>query len=154
MGSALVDSLRGIINQFSESKFLVKLSFQFFSHLTKALDKEHELKSLTDIVGLPPSALQGLALKADVALAKFEPAVETIADLGNFKYFKLARAIKTLAAEEGGGKKDRNFELNTTAIDPGKGHVQNSICTYFFFVRVPLTLIEYFFSFFQKFSKC
>jgi len=85
----------------------------------KALDKEHELKSLTEIVGLPPSALQGLAEKADKKLAMFEPPVETIKDLGDFKYYKLARAIKTLAAEERKGDQNRRFKLNTNAIDPG-----------------------------------
>ena len=52
-----------------------------------------------EILLLPPSALQGLTPKAD-ALLREHLKIATIKDLGAFKYFKVARAIATLAASE------------------------------------------------------
>jgi len=53
-------------------------------NLDQALDKEHETKSLKEILELPISALKGLTTKADETLK--ELGVTTIADLAEFKY--------------------------------------------------------------------
>ena len=53
-------------------------------NLDHALDKEHETKSLKEILELPISALEGLTTKADETLKGL--GVTTIADLADFKY--------------------------------------------------------------------
>jgi len=62
------------------------------------LDKEHENKSLKEIVELPPSALQGLAEHSDADLAKLR--VKTVKQLGDWKYARWAAAIVACAALE------------------------------------------------------
>jgi hypothetical protein len=81
-----------------------------------AVDKEHESKSLNEIARLPPSALQGIAPHTDEILSKLR--LKTIRGIGAWKYFHLAKAIKTLAEkEESGGRKD-DFRSNINkAID-------------------------------------
>jgi hypothetical protein len=63
-----------------------------------AMDKEHEMKSLKEIIQLPPSALQGLSPAADKILQSHH--VTTIEKLGTWKYLKWAQAIVTLASVE------------------------------------------------------
>lgn len=63
-----------------------------------ALDKEHEGKPLAVILGLPPSALQGLAEHSNADFAKFH--IHTIEQLGTWKYAVAANAITTLAELE------------------------------------------------------
>lgn len=67
-------------------------------NLDNCLDKEHETKSLKQILELPISALEGLTTKADETLKDL--GVETIADLADFKYAAWAEAIVTLAPYE------------------------------------------------------
>merc|ERR1712039_1018061 len=64
-------------------------------NLNKALMKEHEGKPLSEIVKLPPSALQGLPEWADDGLAHVY--VKTIADLGNWKFCRWAGWITDIA---------------------------------------------------------
>ena len=64
----------------------------------KALDKEHEGKSIAEILKLPPSALSGIAEHSDAELAKFK--VKTIEDLGKWKFAIAANSIATLAEME------------------------------------------------------
>ncbi|KAA8495043.1 hypothetical protein FVE85_3284 [Porphyridium purpureum] len=64
-------------------------------NINKAVDKEHETKSLSEIIALPPSALQGITSKADEALQAYK--LDTIGKLGNWKYIKWARALVTLS---------------------------------------------------------
>jgi len=83
-----------------------------------ALDVAHQTKNLKKVITLPPSALQGITEEADVILAQFTPAMETIKDLANFKYFQVARAIKTMAEVEENGKRAINSEMNiNNALD-------------------------------------
>lgn len=78
-------------------------------NLDHALDKEHETKSLKEILELPVSALEGLTTKADETLADL--GVKTIADLADFKYAAWAQAIVTLAPyEETKSKEERKLE--------------------------------------------
>ena len=66
----------------------------------KALDKDHEGKTIKEILALPPSALQGIAEHSDADLAKLK--VRTVADLGAWKFAIAASAIATLAEVESG----------------------------------------------------
>lgn len=85
-------------------------------NVNKAVDKEHEGKSFTEIIKLPPSALQGLAGRADKMLAAFN--IKTVEDLANWKFFKIARAIVQLSKEEHKGKRDASSKQNVNkAVD-------------------------------------
>jgi hypothetical protein len=81
-------------------------------NVNNILDKEHENKSLKDILSLPPSALQGLTPKSDETLDKFK--IKTIQDLGTWKAHHLAQATVGLAMYEEDptedGKKGRKSE--------------------------------------------
>mmetsp|Transcript_16241 Transcript_16241/g.39998 ORF Transcript_16241/g.39998 Transcript_16241/m.39998 type:complete len:189 (+) Transcript_16241:3-569(+) len=67
-------------------------------NLDNALDKEHESKSLAEIVALPPSALQGLPPKADEELQSHH--ITTIQKLADWKYMKWAQAVTALVDYE------------------------------------------------------
>ena len=81
-------------------------------NMNKALDKAHEPCSFAEILALPPSALQGLAERADPKLAKMH--IKTIEDLGNWKFYKIAKAITVLAdtEEDGARNAEGNSNLN------------------------------------------
>jgi len=79
-------------------------------NMNKALDKAHEGKSLAEIVKLPPSALQGLADRADEMLKHFH--VNTIADLANWKFYRISHAILVLSETEEPGKRSDAAESN------------------------------------------
>eukprot|EP00195_Chlamydomonas_chlamydogama_P012723 CAMPEP_0202891320 /NCGR_PEP_ID=MMETSP1392-20130828/1411_1 /ASSEMBLY_ACC=CAM_ASM_000868 /TAXON_ID=225041 /ORGANISM="Chlamydomonas chlamydogama, Strain SAG 11-48b" /LENGTH=178 /DNA_ID=CAMNT_0049575033 /DNA_START=76 /DNA_END=612 /DNA_ORIENTATION=+ len=81
-----------------------------------AVDKAHEGKSFKEISELPPSALQGIAEHTDELFEAFK--IKTISDLGNWKYFKLARAITVLAdVEEEGKRSDEACSNINAALD-------------------------------------
>jgi len=89
-----------------------------------ALDKEHEGKSFNEIIKLSPSALQGLAGRADKMLAHFR--IRTIEDLGKWKYFLIARSIASLAKTEEKGKRHADARSNINkALD--KAHEKKSL---------------------------
>ena len=67
-------------------------------NLNKALDKAYETQSLHDICQAPPSALQGLTTKSDVALAGL--GIHTIADLADWKFAHWAEALQVAQAYE------------------------------------------------------
>mmetsp|Transcript_51220 Transcript_51220/g.112260 ORF Transcript_51220/g.112260 Transcript_51220/m.112260 type:complete len:169 (+) Transcript_51220:69-575(+) len=67
-------------------------------NINKAMDKAHETKSLTEILALPPSALQGLADWTDAALG--ELGITSISKLAEYKYAHWAQSICTLADYE------------------------------------------------------
>lgn len=78
-------------------------------NLDNCLDKEHETKSLKQILDLQVSALQGLSETADDALKVL--GVETIRDFADLKYAALAEAIITLAPfEETRTIQERKYE--------------------------------------------
>lgn len=80
-------------------------------NVNQVVDKVHEVKLLKDIVDLPPSGLQGLAARADESLSHLH--IKTIAELGNWKYFHIARAISVLAKEgEEKGKRSSKADAN------------------------------------------
>ena len=78
-----------------------------------ALDKEHESKSFAEIIKLPPSALQGLAERADTMLNKFK--VNTIEELANWRFYQVAKAISILSEVEEEGGRDQSGESNINA---------------------------------------
>ena len=64
--------------------------------LTKALDKEYENKSLTELLDSPVAALAGVSDgDADKLRAAF--GIKTVRDLGKNKYFHFAQALVELA---------------------------------------------------------
>ncbi len=63
---------------------------------TDFLDKEHENKSLKEVLKLPPSALQGVTEK-DAEALKAAFGIKTIADMGKSKYFKVAQSLLEMA---------------------------------------------------------
>jgi hypothetical protein len=67
-------------------------------NLNKLLDKEHELKSLKEILLCRPSAFAGLTAKHDEALQQLK--IHTIADIASWKYARTANAIVELAKFE------------------------------------------------------
>eukprot|EP00051_Salpingoeca_urceolata_P016037 m.211220 g.211220 ORF g.211220 m.211220 type:complete len:217 (+) comp18573_c0_seq5:1974-2624(+) len=79
-------------------------------NVNKAVDKAHEQKSFTEIISLPPSALQGLSEAADEVLSKLH--IATIEDLGTWTYYKRAKAISALAATEEEGRRGETSSLN------------------------------------------
>ena len=83
---------------------------EYALNFNKALDKEHENKSFSEIIKLPPSALQGLGDRADEMLKSFN--IKTIEDLGKWKFFLIARSIVKLAEVEEKGKRPSDSRAN------------------------------------------
>jgi len=67
-------------------------------NLNNLVDKAYEDKSMKDLLGAPPSALEGLTPRHDELLA--ELGIKTIEDLGKWKYAQRAYAIHALASFE------------------------------------------------------
>lgn len=79
-------------------------------NFNNAVDKSHEKKSLKAVIGLRPSALEGLGPRSDDLLATLK--IASIKDLGTYQFFKTARAIKTLAETEDAGNRSTNSMSN------------------------------------------
>lgn len=67
--------------------------------LGQFLDKEWEDKSLSEVLGAPVSALQGVS-SGDADALKQAFGVKTVGDLGRNKFFRAAQAL-TLLGEAG-----------------------------------------------------
>ena len=67
-------------------------------NLNNLVDKAYEDKSLKDLLGAPPSALEGLTPKHDELLAQL--GINTVEDLGTWKYAQRAYALHALAKFE------------------------------------------------------
>mmetsp|Transcript_59 Transcript_59/g.66 ORF Transcript_59/g.66 Transcript_59/m.66 type:complete len:177 (+) Transcript_59:79-609(+) len=93
-----------------EAKKKQKTKPAYTFNFNDAVMKEHETKSFTEIIQLPPSALQGLADHVNPMLEAFK--ITTIEKLAAWKYYHMARAIATLAAIEETGKRDAAGESN------------------------------------------
>ena len=61
-------------------------------NINKAVMQEHESKNASDIVKLPPHALQGVS-ENDSKLLKEAFGIDTIKELGENKFFKIAHAL-------------------------------------------------------------
>ena len=79
-------------------------------NINNAVDKEYEGSSLSDIAAAPTSALQGVAQKGRDVLKKFK--VHTISDLGNWKFYRISKAILGLSSLEQEGKREEGAALN------------------------------------------
>lgn len=83
-------------------------------NLDNCLDKEHEHKSLKQILELPVSALQGLSATADDALKELK--VFTIRDFANFKYAAWGKfmpiAFLSLSIAQSNGSRSVTITLN------------------------------------------
>lgn len=85
-------------------------------NLSKIVDKSYQEKSLKDIADAPLSALHGVSA-TDVKALKQALGIETIRDLANSKYVKLAAAIVTLADLEDGPKSEAKEALLDEAVE-------------------------------------
>lgn len=93
---------------------LVTRRYASSMNINEAVDKAHEAKSFTEILTLPPSALQGVAERSDPFFASIK--IKTVDDLGKWKYFKAAKLISILAAKEQAGKRHEGSQLNLDKI--------------------------------------
>jgi len=75
-----------------------------------AVVKEYEGKSLKDIVNAPPHAIQGLAAHSDAMMEQL--GLRTIRQMGGWKFYRLARAICTLAGKEEVGHTHQGSRIN------------------------------------------
>lgn len=69
-------------------------------NINKAVDKAYESKSLKEIANAPVDALQGVS-ENDAKLLKEAFGVDTVKELAELKYVKMAQAIVALADYEG-----------------------------------------------------
>eukprot|EP00299_Pterocystis_sp_00344_P004776 c16051_g1_i1.p1 GENE.c16051_g1_i1~~c16051_g1_i1.p1 ORF type:complete len:187 (+),score=54.91 c16051_g1_i1:39-599(+) len=90
-------------------------------NLNFALDKEHETKSLKEIVDLPVSALQGLAERADDIMSEFR--VGSIRQLGTWRFALYAAAILELSEVEEEDGRHATAHMNIhAALDKADQH--------------------------------
>lgn len=93
-------------------------------NINNAVDKAFEMSSLSEIADAPTSALQGVSEKGREVLKKFK--VNTIRDLGRWKFYRIAKGISGLAALEEEGKRSAGAALNINkAVD--KKHEKKSL---------------------------
>jgi hypothetical protein len=85
-------------------------------NLAKIVDKSHQEKTFTEIADAPVSVLHGLSA-ADAKLLKQALNIETVRDLANAKFVKLASAIVSLAETEIGPKKEAKEALLDEAVE-------------------------------------
>jgi predicted flap endonuclease-1-like 5' DNA nuclease len=77
---------------------------------SEAIMKNAEGLTFTEISTSPVSVLQGIGPVSSKVLEELK--IKTVKDLGNFKFFKLARALKTLAATETKGGRPAGSIMN------------------------------------------
>mmetsp|Transcript_38054 Transcript_38054/g.65261 ORF Transcript_38054/g.65261 Transcript_38054/m.65261 type:complete len:190 (-) Transcript_38054:47-616(-) len=82
-------------------------------NVNNALDKEFETRSFKEICELPPSCLQGIAAASDEKFGHLK--IRTIRDLGEWKYYRLAKAIQALSETEEEGKRNAEGNSNINA---------------------------------------
>lgn len=68
-------------------------------NIEEAIVKDYEASSFNDIAKSNIQVLQGIGPKSDMILEAMK--LETVKDLADYKYFKMAKAIQTLAKTEG-----------------------------------------------------
>jgi hypothetical protein len=93
-------------------------------NINKIVDKEYSNKSFSEIADAPISALQGITAK-DAKLLKQALDIDTVRDLAELKFVKLAMAITTLADSTAAGEEkvqeallDDAVEMTFPASDP------------------------------------
>jgi hypothetical protein len=68
-------------------------------NINKAVMKEHESKSLREIIKLPPHAIQGVS-EGDADHLKQAFGIDTVEEMAQSKYFRIAQALVDLAKTE------------------------------------------------------
>jgi hypothetical protein len=93
-------------------------------NISKIVDKEYAGKSFSEIADAPLSALQGISAK-DAKLLKQALNIDTVRDLAELKYVKLAMAITVLAESTAASEEkvqetllDDAVEMSFPASDP------------------------------------
>jgi hypothetical protein len=93
-------------------------------NINKIVDKEYSNKSFSEIADAPVSALQGISAK-DAKLLKQALNIDTVRDLAELNYVKLAMAITALADSTAAGEEkvqetllDDAVEMTFPASDP------------------------------------
>lgn len=85
-------------------------------NINNAVDKEYEQCTLSEMADAPTSALQGVSDKGRDILKKF--GVKTIRGLGEWKFYKMAKAIAGLSKLEVEGERSEFATLNANqALD-------------------------------------
>ena len=91
-------------------------------NINHALKKSDEGHYFHDIVGSSVSTLQGIGPKHLEQLEIL--GLKTIEQLGNYKYFQMARAIKTLATAEESGQRSESSTMNiNNGLDKSYEHL-------------------------------
>lgn len=73
-------------------------------NINKAVMKEHEEKTLGEIANLPPHAIQGVS-EGDSKLLKEAFGIDTVREMGENKFFKIAHAICILEKMDSEGSR-------------------------------------------------
>lgn len=95
-------------------------------NVNNAVDKEHELKALKEIIKLPVSALQGLDEKTDEVLKKLK--ITSIKKLGEWKAFKFSKAVVHFSAfEESGCENLSHYNLEKGLDKDFQGKTLNDL---------------------------
>ena len=83
-------------------------------NINHCVDKAFENKTLKEIAKAKVSAIEGVGEKLEEMLSAMH--CDTIEQLANWKFFKVARAIVALAATEEAGKRPADSSLNINHI--------------------------------------
>ncbi|CAD7702205.1 unnamed protein product [Ostreobium quekettii] len=83
---------------------------EYTLNINTAVDKEYEKSSFSDIARAPVVAVEGIAERGAEALNTL--GVKTVRDLGEWKYYKWAKAITALAAKEVEGGRAEGTVMN------------------------------------------
>eukprot|EP00931_Biecheleriopsis_adriatica_P120276 TRINITY_DN95392_c0_g1_i1.p1 TRINITY_DN95392_c0_g1~~TRINITY_DN95392_c0_g1_i1.p1 ORF type:complete len:314 (+),score=57.79 TRINITY_DN95392_c0_g1_i1:58-999(+) len=87
-------------------------------NVANAVMTEHANKTLKELLQLPPSAIRGISNDASASLATL--GIASIRELGTWRFFKIARAINTLADKESAGGSSSGHGMNIkNALDKG-----------------------------------
>lgn len=81
-----------------EAKRLKRDYSEYKLNINRAVDKQYETKSFKEIADAPVIAVEGIAERGTEALNSM--GVHTVKDLGEWKFYRWAKAIVTLAEKE------------------------------------------------------
>ena len=73
-------------------------------NINSAVVKEHESKTLPEIIKMSPSALQGVS-EGDAQKLKEAFGIDTIEEMGENKFFKIAHALCIMAKTHSEGSR-------------------------------------------------
>mmetsp|Transcript_19852 Transcript_19852/g.79172 ORF Transcript_19852/g.79172 Transcript_19852/m.79172 type:complete len:137 (-) Transcript_19852:3115-3525(-) len=79
-------------------------------NIAEAVMVDHEGESLNSISKMPIGAIQGIGDKTEKVLGAL--GLKTVADMADYKFYKIARAIAALESVERDGKRPDNSTMN------------------------------------------